>query len=476
MLAVLIIAGIFRSVDSAETPGHKKVEKEDKRENKGRPDQAVLSGEEKEHFLAYLKNRQEQSGQSSARTLSESTYANGKLTGTWSSKLSQTGWFGYRVDNSAYDSLRDVFYVVSYAGHLYKLEYQDDVKWTLLNHKVVLNPPSNSSPNPVFFGLLLPDATFRLVRSNDELNRMEYSDDEGITWNASTGASVTQSPSNQAFVISDDGEKRIVLHTYNAGYHHLYFSDDHGATYTESSHSIPISASDMRIAKTFNKNEAFMWVWSKSAKTINSYKYNPAINDFELATESASTLEGTNLSCASATYHNGTYHFYLSTINSKYTVYYSADEGATWTQKNAGRDRPFEIIGADKPNILISGFEDMKISTNYGATWTGYGHKLGWDLQHMRTFEKAGGGHITLAGLDFGCYISETPEDKDSYKWCNNGAWYAMHYDAASSQNFNSIYMANQDRGTTAYYDSGTKVSTKDIDGTDVPQGKLCQS
>ncbi len=436
--------------------------------NEERPDEPVLAGEELAKFKEYLTQRLNSSRLKSSEASAVSSYANGRLTGEWKTKLSQTGWYGYRVDNSAYDSLRNVFYVVSYAGHLYKLEYENEVKWTLLNHKIVMNPTNNSTANPVFTGTLLDDNTFRLIRSNDDAGRMEYSDDEGLTWTAASGANLSQSWSNQIFEITNDGVKTIVLHTYYSNYHHIYFSNDNGATYSESSLNIPISTYDIRIAKAFYTNDAYMWLWRKSEKTIDTYKYNPSVDDFELQTSSTSTLAGTNLSSAAATYYNGQYHFYLSTINSTYTVYYSSDEGATWIEKNAGRDRPFEVICPDKPNMLISGFEDMKLSTDYGATWNGFGYKLGWDMQHMRTFEKAGGTPITLVGLDFGCYISETPENKDSYTWCNNGAWFAMHYDAASSQNFNSIYMANQDRGATAYKDSGMIVSTKDIDGTDV--------
>ncbi|MBS2098287.1 discoidin domain-containing protein [Carboxylicivirga linearis] len=465
---LLILAALIMAIGYIlYSPNEELLSEENEIGNEERPDKPVLEGEELARFKEYLRSRSS-SGLKSSTATNESTYANGKLTGEWKTKLSQTGWYGYRVDNSSYDSLRNVFYVVSYAGHLYKLEYESEVKWTLLNHKIVMNPSDNSTANPVFMGTLLTDNTFRLIRSNDDLRRMEYSDDEGQTWNIATGANVTQSWSNQIFEITSNGTKRIVLHTYDSNYHHIYFSTDNGATYTESSLSFPISTYDMRIAKPFYTNEAFMWVWRKSQKTIDTYKFNPSAGDFELKTASSSTLEGTNLSSAAATYYDGQYHFYLSTINSNYTVYYSSDEGATWEQKNAGRDRAFEVICPDKPNMLISGFEDMKLSTDYGATWNGFGYKLGWDMQHMRTYEKAGGTPITLVGLDFGCYISETPEDKESYTWCNNGACYAMHYDAASSQNFNSIYMANQDRGATAYKDTGMVVSTMDIDGTDV--------
>lgn len=437
-----------------------------------RPDDPLLTGLEKEMFLKYLDSRNDTSAFAAAKvrqeTGVESKYANGKITGTWEPKITRSGWFGYRVDNSAFDSLHNVFYVVTYAGHLYKLEYLNGVKWTLLNHKIQLNPSDNGTANPIFTGTLLPDSTFRLIRSYDEQNRLEYSDDEGKTWRAATGAYVNRSWANQAYELTNNGTKRIIIHTYYSNYHYIYFSDNNGQTYTSSKFNFPISTYDVRIVKPFNTNEMSLVVWNKSSKAVQMYKYNPTIKDFELKLTSTSTLAGTNLSNIAASFYNGKYHYYISTINSTYSIYYSTDEGQTWIQKNAGRDKSFEIMVPNKPNILISGFEDMKMSSDYGTNWTGFGNTLGWDLQHMKTFEKSGGKHITLAGLDFGCYISETPDIKTSYKWCNDGASYAMHYDAVSSENFNTVYMGNQDRGTTAYSDTGAEVSTVDVDGTDV--------
>lgn len=468
ILLPLLLIAIVASTILFRNHSEKEAEKaEFEEENEERPYQPI-SEEENALLIDYIKSRENQVMQKSAVVDNKSSYANGKLTGTWNYKIPHTSWNGYRVDNSAYDSLRNIFYTVSYAGHLYKLEYQDEVKWTLLNSKVQMNPSNNSSANPVFMGTLLQDSTFRLIRSNDASFRMEYSDNEGVSWNIATGARVTESWSNQAFEITNNGQKVIVLHTYDSNYHHLYFSFDNGKTYTASKLNYPISTYDVRIAKPFYTNDAYLWVWGKNTKRIGTYKYNPANKDFELVINSTSNVAGTNLSSAAASYYNGTLHFYLSTINSNYTIYYSNDGGITWTQKNSGRDRPFATIVPNKPNILLSGFEDINVSSNYGVSWNSMGHKIGWDLQHMNTYEMSGGKTITLAGLDFGCYVSQTPQSSGTYKWCNNGAFYAMHYDAASSENFNTIYMANQDRGTTAYLDSTTNVNTVDVDGTDV--------
>lgn len=436
-----------------------------------RPKVPTLTGREKELFIEYLLSRSTaDSGINKIRQneSASSTYANGRISGTWEAKTTRSGWYGYRVDNSTYDSIKNVFYVVSYAGHLYKLDYQDEVKWTLLNHKIQLNPPDNASANPIFDGLHLPDGTFRLFRSNDDAQRMEYSNDEGRTWLNATGANVARSWSNQSVIINSNSQKRIALHTFSNNYHYLYFSDNHGQTYTSSKLSFPISTHDIRIVKPYNTDEISLIVWNKSTKGVTMYQYNHTLKDYELKHTSTSTIVGSNLSNFEATYHNGQYHYYISSINSTYTVYYSADQGLTWQQKHAGRDKPFELLIHNKPNVLMSGFEDIRTSTDFGANWNGFGYNLGWDLQHIKTFKKADGKHITLVGLDFGCYISETPDIKTSYKWCNDKASYAMHYDAASSENFNTVYLANQDRGSTSYLDTGKEVSTRDVDGTDV--------
>lgn len=436
-----------------------------------RPKIPTLTGEEKEKFIAYMLGRADYESvrqRAPGANTATSSYVNGRLTGTWETKITRSGWFGYRVDNSAYDSIRDIFYVVSYAGHLYKLEYKDEVKWTLLNHKIQLNPPDNSQANPIFEGIHLSDGTFRLIRSNDDLQRMEYSDNEGKTWKSATGASISQSWSNQACIINTNGQKRVFLHTYYNNYHYLYYSDDNGQTYTRSKLSYPISTHDIRFVNPYNTNEVGLVVWNKSTKAVDMYAYDHGTKDFAFKHTSSTTLLGSNLSTIQATYLNGTYHYYVSTINTTYTVYYSSDEGKTWSLKVSDRDKPFDLLVYNKPGTLMSGFEDMKISTNYGANWSGFGNNLGWDLQHIKSFRKKDGKYTTLAGLDFGCYVSETPDIKTSYKWCNDRAHYAMHYDAASSVNYNTVYMGNQDRGTTAYEDTGAEVDTRDVDGTDV--------
>ncbi len=450
-------------------------------ENEERPNQP-LSGVEKEMFLEFLENRQSQTSAKSLQTFQKSkvqfafspiwgpsSYANGRLQGTWSPKIPHTGWNGYRTNNSAYDSLRNVFYVITHAGHLYKMEYTPEVKWELLNHKEVMNPDNDLyTPKPIFIGTLLPDSIFRLIRSNDNYDRMEYSDDEGRTWNVAVGATTNRSWVNSAFEISNNGQKRIIVETIHSNKIHIYISDDNGQTYTESSLDIPTSTYDARMVKPYYTNDAYVWVWNKSSKAVVGYKYNPSIDDFETAVSSSSTVAGNTMVNAFGTYLDGQYFFYLISKESNYLVYYSSDGGTTWTEKNKGVDKPIYSMSADNPNILMGGYEDMKLSTDYGTTWDPYGWKLGWDLHSLNSYKMAGGKYITLAGLDFGCYVSETPEDKNSYTWCNDGARYAMHYDAVTSENYNSIYMGNQDRGTTAYLDSGTDVQTIDVDGTDV--------
>ncbi len=433
-------------------------------ENEERPDHPIISEEEREDFLQYVENRQSNST-SAARKGSDdiSTYADGTISGKWSYKIPQTGWNGYRVDNSTYDSLRNIFYIVSYAGHIYKLELEPDIKWTLMNHKVAMK-----GNRAIFTGVYLEDETFRLIRSNEDQSRMEYSDDEGQTWSVASGAQISNTSSSQAFTILDDGKVRIALHTYY-GEHHLYYSDDLGQSYQPTNLSLNSTKFDMRLDKPFNTNELFLWMFDKASAKVTSYKYDPGSNDYQLMGQSNDQLSGYIMEKTVSSYSGDQYHFYFSTVSSGgYDIHYSND-GLKWTTKIQNKDRRFETMSADAPNHLFSGFEDVQMSSNYGSSWSGFGHYGGWwDLQHMNTYPKAGGGHITVLGMDFGCYISETPEVKESYIWCNNEALYAMHYDAASNELYNSIYMGNQDRGTTAYNDTGDTVSTIDVSGTDV--------
>lgn len=443
--------------------------KEEEVECDERPSQDAYTPEERLLFNRYLARRESDAIALRSGVVSESgIYANGLVNGVWRSKKARTDSYGYRLDNSVYDSINDRFYVVTYAGHLYKLDATVSAKWTLLNHKIVLNPTQIDTANSMFFGFSLPDSTYRLIRSFDEMSRVEYSDDEGISWQTTNGVKICRSWANNGFALMADSIHRVVMICDDKDSITPYVSYNNGTSFVPTSISFKTSIFDVRLVNPYNSNDAFIFAWNKLSNRVLTYQFNKTLNDFEFLNTSEKVVVGKTLSNVDATYYEGQYHFYISTHQSTYAVYYCNDLGKNWRLKNDKLDNRFTCVHPTKPNTIFYGFQDLNFSTDSGVSWTDFEHKLGWDIQHMKMHQKSNGKYFAFLGMDFGCYISETPDDNESYKWLNDGASYCRHYDAATSENFNSVYMANQDRGVTAFLDSGTDVNILDKGFSDV--------
>ena len=407
----------------------------------------------------------------SAKTVygDSSTYANGKIRGKWNYKqfkVTSNKWgYGYRTIYSAYDKENDVIYVVSYAGHLYRIDRDEvepaNTKWTLLNHKDIFMTEDSKKTLEC---LNLPDGSMRMVRAFS--GTMQYSDDEGRTWKNSTGAEF-ESTYNKAAVIENSTGHTITVVAKISGKFQPAFSNDYGKTYTTSSLAFDVSSSKIELVKPSNSDLAYMITRNSTDSTISVYKLIPDAADFSLLHKSVTKTAG--LSRVFGTLHNDSTHLYISSGN-KY-IYHSSNEGATWEQTSSGNlgssgDRNARTVHPTKPGIIFRGYLDIYKSENYGETFSNFGHKLGWDVHHMKMYKKKDGSYFHLVGKDFGVYISYVPEDKNSYIQINNTAPTQMCYDAVNSELFGAVYTATQDRGTRGFTDDSL-VGTKEVRSTD---------
>ena len=118
----------------------------------------------------------------------EYSYANSTLSGTWDQKYlhmtssTAPGYSegGFRTDGSLYDPVNEEMYIVSFAGHIYKIDEDAPIKWSLRNH-------TKSFEGDKFNGVNLIDGSFRMLNQKDN-GGMEFSDDEGRTWMDANGA------------------------------------------------------------------------------------------------------------------------------------------------------------------------------------------------------------------------------------------------------------------------------------------------
>ena len=371
---------------------------------------------------------------------------------------------GSRVDGATFDPIKKVLYVVSHAGHLYKINPKGKVKWLLRNHKKDLRGDD-------FNGVNLTNKSFRLLHQNAN-GPMEFSDDEGRTWANANGAFFENSWNFKTLVTKRGRNRRVVAHggryvgPKNIGHHRIYLSNDGGLNYATSQTTAHLTLADfsVQICKPHNSRSVYCFARRKRDSEVFLYRMTEKDNDF-IYQGKPTRLAG--LENVVGTEVDGAVHFYISF--NKTDIYYSKDEGQTWKQiSSTNRDQNILEVHPTQPNICFKGFTDLMISTDYGATWTAARHAIGavardqqrqhyvWDLQFLRTFDKEKRGNVTVAGFDFGVYVSSKPEDGSSWISVNQGNPIMLSYDAATSEKYDRVYSANQDRGVQSFTDNGS--------------------
>ncbi len=394
-----------------------------------------------------------------------SSYANGKEQGSWDQVqflASNQHSYGFRVDGSVYDPHNDVIYAISYAGHIWKINRKESdfrkTQWELMNHKY-------NFKTSYIEGLNKADGSFRMVRSSD--TGMQYSDDEGRNWTAASGIQYVEKSYEGAVSKTNGGSRIFVAGKTNSTTIKTFISSNNGESYTVLSPAFQASTYTIKVFKPCNSGSVFLVAFNKSTSKISIYECAANATDFTLINSPDNTFTG--LSRVLGTYHNEKFYLYIAGAETH--IYYSEDKGATWQTKSNNNSGDGDIfprtVHPTKPNIIFRGYLDVNYSTNYGATFSNFSHVLGWDVHHMKMYQKTDGSYFHFVGMDFGCYISETPEIASTYVQLNNTAPTQMCYDADHGQNYNSSFTATQDRGTMGYVSSSNTSYTTDVKTTD---------
>ena len=437
-------------------------EKEDDEESAEKRPKFPLSAEEmvvnQRHF-----ERNQSKGLLKNASLS-SSYADGAITGEWSQvSILSSGkqGYGFRVDGSVYDQYNDVLYAVSYAGHLWRIDRDENnpqnTKWVLINHK--------DNFKDYIEGLNKSNGSFRMIRSSDQW--MQFSDDEGRTWTNASGVQFQASTQEGAIVKYNSGNRIAVVGQIDGTYLRPYLSIDNGQSYSSTQQVFNKNSYEVKLFKPSFSESVFMVVWNKSSQKINIYECGPTDSDFKLVQSPSSSFVG--IDRVIGTYSQDKYHFYIAAKNTH--IYYSENAGESWVTKNSGNSGDGDInlrtVYPTKPNVIFRGYLDVYISTNSGSTFSNFSHLLGWDVHHMKMYQKKDLSYFHFVGKDFGCYISYAPDIPNSYIQLNNSSPTQMCYDASNSQEYNSSFTSTQDRGTMAFEANSDEVYTQDVRTTD---------
>lgn len=442
------------------------------------PDEAPEEIISKEEQAVNQRRRERYSSKLNLKSvgLNEDTsyYADGKLKGVWFyKKMINTGkkWgYGYRTIYSAYDQMNDIIYAVSYAGHLWKItrdeEDYSNTRWYLMNHKDVF---MNEYSKKILECINFPDSSMRMIRSfkAGSTNTMQYSDNEGRSWSDATGVNFEDITYASGTVINTTtGHQLFVAALINGSYKAAKSTD--GINYSLIDFDINYNDHDLKMLKPCHSDNLYLLVRKKSSSKLSIYKLKSDLSGFTLLHSDIATVSG--LSRIFGTYHEDAFHFYV--VNENKNIFYSDDEGATWTQTRSEQyhsigDRNPRTVHPNNPGILFSGYINPTMLTNFGANASNFGNAyLGWDMHHMKMHKKTDGTYFHLVGSDFGVHISYTPDIADSYIQINNTSPIQMAYDGIASENFGTAFTACQDRGTRGFNDD-TVSWASDIRSTD---------
>lgn len=400
------------------------------------------------------------------------TTANGKITGHWSTKyLTKKGLNkdGHRVKYSVYNPISKVFYAVSNSGSLYKITPENKNQWELVNNKVPIYHWRNGYRRIYpLAGLVTPQNTFRLVLQGAIGNNMYYSDDEGRSWVAASGLDNSNLISYETLVNYDSNKSQIVAFggqsDNNFKGYKIYISSDNGLTYTPSllNKIWPFASHEVRVAQSLRSNTIFAIVRNSNNET-SLYELNLNKSDFELVKTFTNPI--TKITNFKVSYDDNNHHHFYVRENEK--LHYAKDTDNQWSLKNNDIKVNTEsgvymaAVHPSDPSTIYYGFTDLYISSDNGATTTKTNHGLDkfhfWDVENFQFHKKLDNSTVAFIGTHFGCFFNEEVKNIKAWQTASNGCPVIMPYDATYSEKHNVGFTANQDKGTTQYFDGNSQ-------------------
>lgn len=384
----------------------------------------------------------------------------GVLTGTWNEKGSNN--LAGRTHTADYDTSNQRVYLSSDGGNIWRGRLNGN-EWEVLNDQ--LNFGSISLVRVIHRG-----AERRIFAATDE-RLMFYSDDEGATWETSTGFG-TLSGSGERIIrtqVSDDSARTVYaliaerIPPSTSRVISLFKSVDMGTQFTRVV-TLPQSVS-------VSQNAADLWCpqygFAEPRIMMNYRTFRlDATADTLVAT---GDLPGQPGGFAILTGHleqNGNVLEYAY-INEN--IYRSADGGITWELKNNIAKSPFfktsfssSILTADK---LFFGDIECHRSVNGGAGWVKFNDwfdyyqnmvsKLHADIPSVNALLDENGNEFYLINTDGGTYISQ--EGVQVTNISQQGLRVSQYYSSLTSTfDTNWVHLGAQDQGyQRAFPDNG---------------------
>ena len=380
---------------------------------------------------------------------STGTFANGDLEGEWFERGSknQAG----SITQIDYDVDNDKIYAVSSGGGIWKGELSGNV-WTPLNEDLIFR-------KNIIKVVDNANGSKRILAAIGKT--IHYSDDDGITWTASTGYNFPTNITSGlplSLSVMDDANQTIYYLVYTWDNDSgglvvwLTMSTDHGNTFTKI-HTFPHGAfNQISMWSPFNSDE--LYILDRSSTLYE-------VVGSTVSVLNTNTNLPTNVSCQLRGHLDGSTLTLYSLINKKVT-YKSIDNGATWTLQgnfpfnNSVWDVGIEV-SLDDPDILYAGAINVYRSLDGGVIWEQvnfwtqyYDNPLIYlhaDIMDFATFYDQSGSEFTLIGNHGGISITYD----NTFNYTNLGMQnlnVSQYYDVVTSPaDVSYMYTGSQDQG-----------------------------
>ncbi|MGB0929524.1 MAG: GEVED domain-containing protein [Chitinophagales bacterium] len=275
-------------------------------------------------------------------------------------------------------------------------------------------------------------------------NGVNYTDNEGATWNTSSGLTGTVN----RMVTANDANETIYVLTTSGGLKHLYRSTNQGSSfdfvYTFSTSNGDIWASRYGSGDLYAVNgEDTYRLIAGTNEPVMVGSVNPSSTGYTL-------LEGGE---------NEDGVFLYAYIDGK--IYASIDNGTTWSFKSDAPENPFSSnslsCSTSNPNRVYFGGVNTHRSYNGGTTWTEvngwaeyYGdpqNKLHADIDGIDNFKGTDGSDFVMISTDGGLYRSDDDlqsVDNRTLSGIGVGQYYSVFTCKFDPK---VIYIGSQDQG-----------------------------
>lgn len=350
-----------------------------------------------------LRVRENQAGVDSRSGVSE-TIADGKITGTWQERgsLNQAG----SVLDTEYDPATDKIWTISAGGSLFRGS-RDGSEWEVINQ------------NLRFSGGLLKFIPIengrRLLAPIERLPH--YSDDDGLTWTASTGITINDGWGNiRDAVVLDDSLNTIYLMAKPDYWSDikLFKSTDKGVSFQSIKTFDTHEFNQFKMVKPHHSNAVY-FIEKGNSTTLS--KINPATDELEILNTSDEFLYNDSRANLVATQIDTTTIFYA--YNNFQEIWKTTDFGESWEMRGNINTNPWSVglyVSPSDPENLFYGEVNAHRSHDGGQTWTLVNEwweyydfpltKIHADMMFFNEFQTADGEDFLLVSNHGGLSVS----------------------------------------------------------------------